>query len=197
MSTAIATAISATEWVPEFLGELVLSADEQSATTANGAAPILRVIPNAPTPIVATRRDGTTYPGDLVADVVSYRELRARSLAGERLVSAELDMLSALESGLRQPREGVEGGEAALRSFFRFSCDFPARVRAGIVDGTFAVKDISAGGVKCEGKHRFTPGDVAYLVVERGDKSLQFPGRVAWVKDDVFGIMFAGAARFE
>jgi len=184
------------EHVPTFLHALVLSPHEQAASAANGAdvVPRMSEVP----PIRAEAPDGSLYGGDLVADVVRYRELRARSLAGDLLAGHELDELSKLESDLRQPRpqrsDEVDDA-AALRSFFRFACDFPARVRAGIVDAEFSVKDISAGGVKLEGPHRFTPGDVAALTVAHDGGHLSFPSRVAWVRGEAFGLMFAGAAR--
>lgn len=184
------------EYVPAFLQDLVLSPLEQAATAANGDGSVASV---RAVPWVSARDpDGKPYDGDLIADVVRYRELRSQSLSGEILGGEAFDELAALEARLRQPRPSVTASDdepAVLRSFFRFECDFPARIRAGIVDAQFDVRDISAGGVKLVGEHRFTPGDTASLVVEVGSHHLAFPSRVAWVKDDCFGLMFAGAAR--
>lgn len=184
------------EYVPAFLHDLVLSAHEQAATAANGEG---GVSPVRAVPCISARDpEGQPYDGDLIADVVRYRDLRAQSLSGELLGSERFDELAVLEARLRQPRPNVatsDDAPAVLRSFYRFECDFPARIKAGIVDAPFDVRDISAGGVKLVGEHRFTPGDTAALVVVIGPHRLAFPSRVAWVKEDCFGLMFAGAAR--
>ena len=185
--------------VPEFLRDLVLSPHEQAAEAANaderGPAAVAAA-DDASTAVEARRRDGSIYPGDFVGDVVRYRELRARSLCGELLDGDTLDALSRLEAGLRQPRDGAGDDATVLRSFYRFECDFPAEIVAGVSRTFFDIRDISAGGIKAVGEHRFTPGDtVNFVVVHRGG-SLTFPSRVAWVKDDAFGLMFAGAARY-
>lgn len=166
----------------------VLSDEEQSSCAANE--------PASPLCVVAYDRVGAAYFGNLVADILEYRELRNQRLRGEELTEAQTDTLERLDARLRQP-PGDGDVESRLRSFYRFECGFPAQVRSTLGYLEVDVEDISAGGLKLRAEHSVTPGDPVFMMLPTTDPecSITFPSRVAWVKDDVFGVMFAGPAR--
>ena len=166
----------------------VLSDEEQSSCAANE--------PASPLCIVAYDRVSAAYFGNLVADILEYRELRNHQLRGEELTEAQATTLERLDAKLRQPH-GDDGVESRLRSFYRFECGFPARVRSTLGSLEVEVEDISAGGLKLRADHAVTPGEPVFMMLPTTDPecSITFPSRVAWVKDDMFGIMFAGPAR--
>ncbi len=157
-------------------------------------------IPLAPSPVVAKRRDGTTYAGDLIPDVLAYRALRWRSLRGEVMTAEDMRRFVNLESKLRHEADGSDAA-AALRLFYRFDCSFPARVvytdSHGNPQGTdVTVQDMSAGGVKVAWVHDGESGERVELVLALGDPSnlVRMPARVAWARGDALGLMFAGAS---
>ena len=191
----MSTAVAATQYVPEFLADFVLSTDEQAATAANANdGPQLELIVSGPTTIKATCNKGNFYPGDLVGDVVAYRRLRARSLSGKPMDNEASARLREFDDRLRQSPNPDASQAEAMRSFYRYNCGFDAEIKCGVRGGTYRIEDISAGGVKAVGEHRFTPGDTATLVVDRGTETTHFPSRIAWVRGEAFGLMFAGAA---
>lgn len=148
--------------------------------------------------LIATREGGVAYDGDLLSDVIEYRELRASHLRGA-ISDDDAARLPELEEKLRQPSQD-DDDTAPLRAFYRWSCEANAVVVAVDEDGTrheFGVKieDMSAGGVKAVADHEFAPGDAVDLRFEHSGGFVEFPSRVAWVRDTAFGMMFAGAAR--
>ena len=149
--------------------------------------------------IVARRGDGSAYQGDLLRDIVRYRNLRALSLAGGTFTDEQRSLLQSLEARVRQPREeGSSTGESALRSFYRFQCDFTASLRQeeSGEESTVNVADISAGGVKLVGTNAQELGDAVIIRFDRGSgDAVEFAARVAWARDIEYGVMFAGAAQ--
>ncbi|MGB1701269.1 MAG: PilZ domain-containing protein [Nannocystaceae bacterium] len=157
---------------------------------------------NAPSPaaapprIVALRGDDSQYQGDLLRDIMTYRNLRAIHLGGGPLTDEQSSMLQSLEARVRQPHGDEVDEQSALRSFYRFRCDFNAELRRGDSDefSTVSVADISAGGLKIVGTNRQELGDAVVISFDRGgDSRLEFAARVAWARDIEYGIMFAGA----
>ena len=103
-------------------------------------------------------------------------------------------MLQSLEARVRQPHSDDE--QSALRSFYRFQCDFNATLRKGddADSSAISVADISAGGVKIVGTNPQELGDAVVICFDRGgDERVEFAARVAWSRDIEYGIMFAGA----
>lgn len=146
--------------------------------------------------IVAQRGDGSQYQGDLLRDIMTYRNLRALSLGGGQLTHEQSSMLQSLEARVRQPRGADDDKESALRSFYRFQCDFTASLRKpnGEDLSAISVADISAGGVKIVGTNPQELGDAVVICFERGGvEHVEFAARVAWSRDIEYGIMFAGA----
>jgi hypothetical protein len=146
---------------------------------------------------VAFWPDGRLYAGDLLGDIVRYRDLRARALAGSCMTADDTSTLIALEMKLRQPlRRGTQPKER--RFFRRYTCQFQARLEHAAdqepLDVT--VDNVSAGGVKLRADHSLREGERVQLRMEAssGDESrtVAFPSRVAWAADGVLGLMFAG-----
>ncbi len=169
-----------------------LSTSSGEGTDATGEA--------TPFYLEATRDGGVAYEGDLLGDVIDYRELRALHLQGG-LQDDQKTNLSRLEDKLRHPPKADEENSSPLRAFYRWSCETAAIVREpenGRPRRTCVViEDMSAGGVKVVGEHTFSPGDAVDLVLADATDAVEFPSRVAWVRGDAFGLMFAGAARRE
>lgn len=159
--------------------------------------------------ILALRRDGVTYPGDILADTIEYRGLRATSMQAA-LDAPDATRLAKLEEQLRQapPQESLEtstADEAALRAFQRYNCRYLAALRYAdpqdpkcVLCMPVWVADISAGGVKIAGAHAFEPGlPVVLHIRDTGPECIetQLPSRIAWTASDAFGLMFAGPPR--
>lgn len=154
--------------------------------------------------ILATSRDGDTYPGDMIKDTISYRILRADSLHQE-LSSKSAAELARLETSLRQspPKDEDNANDSAkLRSFQRYNCHYLSAIHYHdsedhntILSMPVIIGDISAGGVKICGPHSFEPGLAVVLHIrDTGPEcnEVQLPSRIAWTTDSAFGLMFAG-----
>jgi hypothetical protein len=140
--------------------------------------------------------DGTTYRGDLWSDVLEYREVRMRKLAGQPLDAAAELRIGELDARLRA-RDTAKG-----RQFQRFECAQPTRILlpngAGMLEARML--DVSAGGAKLEHDDATTLGEGAevFLCVESagGPCNARLPARVVWSRAGAFGLMFAGAPRW-
>jgi hypothetical protein len=150
-----------------------------------------------PSSIVALWPDGRLYAGDLLGDIVRYRDLRARALAGSCTTADDTSTLIALEMKLRQPlRRDRQPKER--RFFRRYTCQFQARLEhaAAKEPMNVTVENVSAGGAKIRAEHSLHEGERVQLrvAVSTGDESrtVVFPSRVAWTADGILGLMFAG-----
>src|SRR5690606_35957935 len=97
--------------------------------------------------VVATRKDGSTYEGSLIDDIVDYRELRNRIQRGDAVGPRERALFDALEIRLRAPEPSDQS--PARRDFSRFLCHFPAKLR--FVSGdelSAAVLDLGVDGTR-------------------------------------------------
>ncbi|TPV96359.1 MAG: PilZ domain-containing protein [Myxococcales bacterium FL481] len=184
-----------------------LSLCDDSASSCT-AAESPRAAPESPPPLptparsnnfTATRDDGVEYEGDLLTDVIEYRELRALGLRGS-LSGSSATRLPYLEQKLRQPSAADDDGAARLRAFYRWCCATQAVVLVPSHSGParrleVRIEDMSAGGVKAVADHGFSPGEPVDLRFRVRGGLIEFPSRVAWVRGTAFGMMFAGAAR--
>jgi hypothetical protein len=160
--------------------------------------------PRAPAPAWAMR-DATQHPthasalgcpeyaGDLWADVLEYRGIRARILGGVRPTEGERTRLDDLEARLRGESDDPR------RLFLRFTCRFAGTLE--LADGSRhagVLHDASAGGAKvaCQGTAREGDPIVLELATEDLRGSMLLPGRVIWTRPGFIGLMFAGAARW-
>ena len=157
--------------------------------------------------ISARRPDGTDYRGNIVSDVLEYRDLRQRHQRLESLEPLAHRRFEALEQELVQRSDAPPEPEAARRRFCRFRVAFPARIRYGGQTGEEAssatVVDLGAGGarVACAG-HRLRVGELVWLVID-----LEAQGRVRTFvltsrvvrlyEDDHLGLIFAGAPEWD
>ncbi len=150
--------------------------------------------------VVATRPDGSIYEDDLIGDIVSFRALRARSRRGGQISRQDREQIARLESRLKLPSES---SDQAPRTFGRFTCHCPARLR--LVEGeelAAAVLDIGIDGAKLVAYgHSFTLQTTVWLTIdvvsEGSSRTVVFTGRVAWIKEDRVGLVFAGIPAFE
>ena len=163
--------------------------------------------PRAPLPprcpsFDAVDRDDRPYVGaNLLYDVLYYRSLRARQMAGFELHPADEDTLSELEAGLRPTEEQqAESPIAHRRNFVRFSTsdiEGVAVARTGepvvAADGTV---DLGGGGICVRTGLHLEAGEAVTVHVRGvGDddhRTVVLPARVAWSRSGKIGLMFAG-----
>ncbi|MCH9686259.1 MAG: FHA domain-containing protein [Deltaproteobacteria bacterium] len=172
------------------------------------ARAVARIIPREPErhALAAVRPDGRPYSGDLVGDILVFRDLQLRMVRQEQLLPVEQGLLQRFASAFAQPETGDPSPFAGLRRFVRFRCRFPARVR-WISDGVehtaaVMVQDLGVGGARLAWRqHSLRVGIVAWLVIDmvvRGRaRTLVFPTRVAWASGPELGLQFAGVAEWE
>lgn len=157
-------------------------------------------------PIVARQPDGSDYGGDIVSDLIEYRDLRLRSLRRDNLDAVASRRFEALEKVLAGPGDDPDP-QAQRRRFRRFRVAFPARLRhggqAGKATSPVMVVDLGAGGARVAGnRHGLSVGELAWLVIdlETGGRrrTFVFTSRVVNVYDpDHLGLLFAGAPEWE
>lgn len=159
--------------------------------------------PRAPLPprcpeVDATDPDGKPYAGNLLFDVLVYRSLRARQMAGLALNAEDEAKLSALESSLR-PTEAQQSAPVR-RNFLRFDTsdiDGIALARYGepvvTMSGTL---DLGGGGICVRTSLSLEAGEsVSVHVSGQGEdrhRTVVLPARVAWSRGGKVGLMFAG-----
>ncbi len=155
--------------------------------------------------VVACYADGSTYPGDILGDILEFRALRLRSSRGDALPEAEIQRYQELQTALQQPADETKR-VARHRKFCRFRCGFPARLRHGEHFGDrtarATVADISAGGAGV-GVPGITlgVGELAWLVIDlvvgARPRTIVLTGRVVRAESDRYGVLFAGAPEWE
>ncbi|MCR9160418.1 MAG: PilZ domain-containing protein [Nannocystaceae bacterium] len=142
--------------------------------------------------------NGEPYPGNLLADILEYRRMRARVLGGGVLPASRDARYDELQSRLRASDSDPSGH---LRAYHRFSVRVRATLRVSkgraLEALDVAVDDLSAGGVKLEGASARAAGERVELLMDAGDgRVVILPARVAWIGESALGLMFAGAARW-
>ena len=150
--------------------------------------------------VVACHADGSTYPGDILGDILEYRALRVRSLRGDALTDDEIRRYGLLQAGLHQRTDDPDPNGSA-RKFYRFRCGFPARLRHGAHFGDLTTRvtvvDIGAGGACVQAGVPLVLGELAWLVVDlvvgTRPRTIVLTGRIVTKDEDRFGLLFAGA----
>lgn len=181
--------------------------EEPTATSAStsGARPVARILERERHRLTALRPDGSPYRGDLVGDILVFRDLQLRVTRHEPISTVEQDLLQRFAESFRQPPDDPSP-YAGLRRFVRFRCRFPARVRwlEGPIQDSSAVvvQDLGVGGARLTWReHPLEEGVVAWLVIDVAAgsraRTLVFPTRVAWVTPSELGVQFAGVAEWE
>lgn len=141
---------------------------------------------------------GEPYPGDLLADILEYRRIRARVLGGGVLPKSLTHRYETLQN-LVGAVTGRDKGRG--RAFHRFDLRVPAALRMADGQGMkvidVGVDNMSAGGVKLAGAGARAEGERCELLMDAGDgRTVILPARVAWMRGAALGLMFAGAARW-
>lgn len=182
-----------------------LEASTPSSAAISGARPVARILERERHRLTALRHDGSPYKGDLVGDIVVFRDLQLRVTRRESIAPLEHELLQRFVESFRQPPDDP-GPFTGLRRFVRFRCRFPARVRwlEGTVEGSapVVVQDLGVGGARLTWReHPLEEGVVAWLVIDVAAgsraRTLVFPTRVAWVTVTELGLQFAGVAEWE
>lgn len=164
-----------------------------------GAA-LARVLEPKRRRIKALRPNGRPYEGDLVGDIMVFRDLQLRVTRRESISKDELAVLQGFTKSFRQPPDDPSP-YASLRRFVRFRCRVPARLRwlEGNVEQIAAVEleDLSVGGARVTWHdHPLHEGVVTWLVIDTvigaRTRTLVFPTRVAWATPTEVGLQFAG-----
>lgn len=138
--------------------------------------------------------ESTPELADVLDDILCYRRLRNRLLAGERLSRGDRRLLDDLEARLRAREETLDDGRPNAREFHRFPLRFAAVLRTDDDTRSVFIEDISAGGVKLSLLEPPEEGARVWLAIERDDRGVAvLPARVVWVRPGVAGLMFAGA----
>ena len=145
-----------------------------------------------------TMPTGEAYPGNLLADILEYRRMRARVLGGTTLPEAQEGRYAELQT-LLCASESQDRGHG--RAYHRFDIRVPATLR--VAEGrtvratAVGVDNISAGGVRLEGAKARAAGERVELLMDAGQgRTVVLPARVAWMRGSSVGLMFAGAARW-
>jgi hypothetical protein len=150
--------------------------------------------------IEATYADGVSYNGDLIGDVILYRNLRLRFLRSREIAPPVRRKFEELDSRLRMAPSRSDDPTCA-RVFARFSCSFPALLRFSRTDdGGFPVEvvDFGVGGarIKC-GSIMLDLDELTWLAIDlvsgAGSKTIVFTSRVVWMRTGELGMVFSGA----
>ena len=147
---------------------------------------------DAPNP----RSRDVTYPGELLADIVVYRNLRLRAVRGGSLPKPLASRLEQLDATLRSGAPTPEGPAP----FRRYSVEVPARIqfegdqpRAREV----VLVEIAVDGATCTGDFHDVELDalcwVSVHVGADGARRVVFTCRVFWARADELGLVFSGA----
>jgi pSer/pThr/pTyr-binding forkhead associated (FHA) protein len=176
-----------------------------ASAATSGARPVARILERERHRLTALRPDGSPYRGDLVGDILVFRDLQLRVTRHEPISTLEQELLQRFAEAFRQPADDPSP-YAGLRRFVRFRCRFPARVRwlEGPIQDSSAVvvQDLGVGGARLTWReHPLEEGVVAWLVIDVAAgsraRTLVFPTRVAWVTPNELGVQFAGVAEWE
>ncbi len=143
--------------------------------------------------------DGAPYPGNLLADIVLYRNLRLHMSRGG--AAAPLQQRCAeLEAVLRMPQSEVEA-RTGRRTFARFICSLPGKLAfegSRTPDAAVTLLDLAVDGARLTAiEYDVTPNQLGWLsvplITPQGLRSVVFTIRAVWVRSDQLGVVFSGA----
>lgn len=141
------------------------------------------------------------YVGNLFADIVEYRTLRAQQLRGGLGDPQLCSTFEGLKAKLKLPWSS--DGRLAQRGFRRFACWSFARVQLPSgVEEPCHVCEVGVDGARLVvAEPRLTVDDAVRMsidVIEAGERrSITLPGRVSWIDGELVGMDFRGAPRRE
>lgn len=150
--------------------------------------------------IEARAPEGLPYGGDLLSDVILYRNLRLRHARGDAIPPQVKATFVALEKRLQAPALERDDPNRS-REFARFAVSFPAHLRFGKNEDTgfpVEVRDFGVGGCKVHGPGLLLDLDeltwlAIDLVSQHGPRTIVFTARVVWSQAGEMGLVFSGA----
>jgi hypothetical protein len=150
--------------------------------------------------IDAVSPDGGIYGGDLVSDVILYRNLRLRFVRGDSMPPTVRTSFEALEDRLRAPATERNDPDRS-REFARYVVAFPAQLRLhrGEDHGVpVEVRDFGVGGARVEcGDVLLDLDELTWLAIDlvgpTGARTIVFTARVVWLQAGEMGLVFSGA----
>lgn len=149
--------------------------------------------------VVFEHPESGMYVGNLFADIVEYRTIRAQQLRGGLSDPKLSSTFEGLKAKLKQPP--TSDGRLAQRGFRRFACWSLARIElASGAEVPCHVCEVGVDGARLVVDARGLPVEdavgVSIDVVEAGERrSIALPGRVAWADGELVGMDFSGAPR--
>jgi hypothetical protein len=153
-----------------------------------------------PASLHATGQDGRTYPGNLLADIVLYRNLRLKSRRAGELGDALHGRFTELDTALRRPPTG-DDDPASQRAFGRFECNLPGKLSfedSRTQEYQIQLLDVAVDGARTSAPTRAVDANALCwlalpLIGPKGLRTVVFTGRVVWTRDTEIGIVFSGA----
>lgn len=159
-----------------------------------------------PASLHATGQDGQAYPGNLLADIVLYRNLRLKARRLGELGDVLNVRFTELDSLLRRPPTAAEeaaGPEepASQRAFGRFDCNLPGKLSfedARTQEYAIQLLDVAVDGARTTAPTRAVDTNALCwlalpLIGPKGLRTVVFTGRVVWTRDTELGLVFSGA----
>lgn len=149
--------------------------------------------------VVFEHPESGMYVGNLFADIVEYRTIRAQQLRGGLHDPKLSRTFEGLKVKLKQPSS--REGQLAQRGFRRFACWSLARIeRSSGAEVACHVCEVGVDGARLVVDAQALPVNdavgVSIDVVEAGERrSIALPGRVAWSDGELVGMDFSGAPR--
>jgi hypothetical protein len=151
--------------------------------------------------VEAVSPEGVPYAGDLISDVILYRNLRLRFVRGDSMPPMVRTSFEALEDRLGSPAiERLDPDRK--REFSRYAVSFPAQLRfhRGEDQGLpVEVCDFGVGGarVRCGDGVLLDLDELTWLAIDlvgqSGARTIVFTARVVWMQGGDMGLVFSGA----
>lgn len=151
----------------------------------------------AETEATVRRPDGQPYPGNLLADIAVYRNLRLKAVRDGEVPPDMKPRFEQLDEALRKPASG--GGERG--AFIRFELDMPG-VLIWEADprrpDEVHVREIAADGATVTGASDVELDSTCWLSIPAlgrdGSRRVLLSSRAVWSRGGEVGLMFAATA---
>ena len=148
----------------------------------------------------ATRDDGKPYAGNLLADIVLYRNLRLMIVRSGRTLDPNLTKrFHELDIALRNPGQQT-GTPVDQRSFARWGCELPGKLTLDDQRQDYEVQllDIAVDGGRVRAPTvSAIQNALCWLALPllgpAGLRTVVFMGRIVWTSEDELGLVFSGA----
>lgn len=199
---AAAPAVPRDEGLPGAADQPLVAARSHAPTTPVGmAVPDGALRDRNGCAVVFEHAAGGSYRGNLFADMLEYRALRAQQLRGGFADPAQAQALERLKAWLLQPAPADV--QHAPGMFSRFVCWLPGQLRVSSgQEWPCHLRDVGVDGAQLVIPAQEIAIDTTVCLtvelIEAGQRRVMaLAGRVAWIDGDYLGITFAGAPRRE